>query len=58
VQNFQPCGYVAVKRLYPTASPERLYNELNILARLRHENVIRLITAERCGDKVCGFVWG
>ncbi|KAJ3160213.1 hypothetical protein HDU86_001049 [Geranomyces michiganensis] len=46
-----PC--VALKRIYVTSTPQRIYNEIRILHDLRgHPNIVQLITALRHEDQV------
>ncbi|KAJ3397382.1 hypothetical protein HDU92_008373 [Lobulomyces angularis] len=47
-----PCGLVAIKRIYSTASHERIFNEIKILSKLQHPNVVQLIVAERYRSNV------
>lgn len=45
--------YVAIKRIYVTSSPQRIYNELDILRSLScSDNVLPMITAFRHEDQV------
>ncbi|KAI8899870.1 kinase-like domain-containing protein [Globomyces pollinis-pini] len=47
------CGFVALKRIYATSSPQRILNELSLLNCLKnHPNVAPLITAIRYEDQV------
>jgi cell division control protein 7 len=51
-QNTQ-CGYVALKRIYATSSPNRIFTELALLHCLGdHPNIAPLITAIRHEDQV------
>ncbi|EGF76288.1 hypothetical protein BATDEDRAFT_28663 [Batrachochytrium dendrobatidis JAM81] len=47
------CSIVALKRIYATSSPTRIYNEIKILFMLRgHPNIAPIITAVRHCDQV------
>ncbi|KAH6561953.1 hypothetical protein BASA60_003907 [Batrachochytrium salamandrivorans] len=47
------CSIVALKRIYATSSPTRIYNEIKILFLLRgHPNIAPIITAMRHTDQV------
>ncbi|KAI8923987.1 kinase-like domain-containing protein [Entophlyctis helioformis] len=47
------CSIVALKRIYTTSSPARIYNELNILKLLSgHPNIAPIITVVRKDDHV------
>lgn len=47
------CGYVALKRIYATSSPNRIFTELALLHCLGdHANIAPLITAFRHEDQV------
>ncbi|KAK9473299.1 cell cycle serine/threonine-protein kinase hsk1 [Dipodascopsis tothii] len=49
----RPKKYVAIKRIYVTSSPHRIYNELELLHTLsRCDNIAPLITAFRHQDQV------
>ncbi|KAJ3037634.1 hypothetical protein HDV00_001439 [Rhizophlyctis rosea] len=49
--------FVAIKRIYVTSSPTRIYNELDILHRLSgHPNIIPIITAKRRADQVIAIL--
>lgn len=49
----QKSRFVAIKKIYVTSSPQRIYNELELLHDLREApNVCPLITAMRCLDQV------
>ncbi|KAI9011090.1 kinase-like domain-containing protein [Gaertneriomyces semiglobifer] len=45
--------YVALKRIYVTSSPQRIYNEIKILHALSgHPNIVHIVTAMRYEDQV------
>ncbi|QIW96543.1 hypothetical protein AMS68_002061 [Peltaster fructicola] len=49
----QKSRFVAIKKIYVTSSPQRIFNELDLLNDLRDApNVCPLITAMRCLDQV------